>query len=303
MNGVLFVDKPGGMTSHDVVSKIRKLSGTRQVGHTGTLDPMATGLLVVLVGRAVKASEYLLSGDKEYEAVMRLGVETDTGDLTGRVISESGKTPSFGEVLAVLGSFTGEQYQVPPMYSALKVGGVKLCDAARRGVEIPREPRKITVYSLSASETGDPRDVRLLVSCSAGTYIRTLCEDIGKALGCGAAMAALRRTRACGFHVSGAKTLGELSAMSHGELCDTLIPVERLFSGLPALRLPEFYEKLCKNGCSIYLKKLSSAPSLSEGERVRLLDPSGAFFALGQTVSTPEGPAVRAIKRFDIEKQ
>ena len=300
MNGVLIVDKPSGVTSHDVVNVIRRLCGTRQTGHAGTLDPMATGVLTVLVGRAVKASEYLLSGDKTYRAVMRLGVTTDTGDATGRVTATSDHIPAFETVSRAVEEFTGEQFQTPPMYSALKVGGVKLCDAARKGIEIPREPRRINVYSISASKTFNPREVNLEVSCSGGTYIRTLCEDIGKKLGCGATLAALRRTRACGFDVSGATPLDELSKLGPEGIKELLVPVERLFDDLSSVSLPEFFEKLCKNGCPIYLKKLGCPSPGPVGTRVRLLDRNGTFFALGEVSETPDGEAVRAIKRFDI---
>jgi len=294
-DGILLIDKPMGMTSHDVVGRVRRLYGTRQVGHTGTLDPMATGLLVVLVGRAVKASEYATAHDKSYEAVLRLGIETDTEDLTGTVLAESEAIPSTAEVLAAANTLQGEILQVPPMYSALKRGGEKLCDLARRGETVAREARPVTVYSLEAEPCG-ARDYRLQVSCSKGTYIRTLCADLGRMLGCGGAMASLRRTAAGGFSLSDAVTLAALDDMTEAERQQCLRPVEELFSACPILRLPPFFARLAEAGNEIYLRKLGL--TLALGERVRLYDTS--FFSLGEVREYPNGPAVKPIKKFRL---
>ena len=295
-DGILLVDKPAGMTSHDVVWKVRKLFGTKKVGHTGTLDPMATGVLVVLLGRAAKACEYVSHDEKTYEATLRLGFTTDTEDVTGTVLSQSNTLPTTDEVEAVLPSFRGEILQVPPMYSALKVNGRKLCDIARAGETVEREARPVTVKSLVCEATDSPCDYRMTVRVSGGTYIRTLCADIGAALGCGGVMATLRRTEAGGFPISETATLEVLEAMDMGERLALLRPVEELFSDLDTLRLPDFYRTLCRNGCEIYLKKLGI--SLPVGRRVRLCNTNGEFFALGEVGEFDDGIAVKAIKIF-----
>ena len=295
-DGILLVDKPAGMTSHDVVWKVRKLFGTKKVGHTGTLDPMATGVLVVLLGRAAKACEYVSHDEKTYEATLRLGFTTDTEDVTGTVLSQSNTLPTTDEVEAVLPSFRGEILQVPPMYSALKVNGRKLCDIARAGETVEREARPVTVKSLVCEATDSPGDYRMTVRVSGGTYIRTLCADIGAALGCGGVMATLRRTEAGGFPISETATLEALEAMDMGERLALLRPVEELFSDLDTLRLPDFYRTLCRNGCEIYLKKLGI--SLPVGGRVRLCNAQGEFFALGEVGEFDDGVAVKTLKIF-----
>ena len=295
-DGILLVDKPAGMTSHDVVWKVRKLFGTKKVGHTGTLDPMATGVLVVLLGRAAKACEYVSHDEKTYEATLRLGFTTDTEDVTGTVLSQSDALPTADEVEAVLPSFRGEILQVPPMYSALKVNGRKLCDIARAGETVEREARPVTVKSLVCEATDSPCDYRMTVRVSGGTYIRTLCADIGAALGCGGVMATLRRTEAGGFPIEETATLETLEAMEIEERLALLRPVEELFSDLQTLQLPDFYRTLCRNGCEIYLQKLGI--SLPVGCRVRLCNAQGEFFALGEVGEFDDGVAVKAIKIF-----
>ena len=295
-DGILLVDKPEGITSHDVVFRVRRLFGTKKVGHTGTLDPMATGVLVVLLGRAAKACEYVSHDEKEYEATLRLGFTTDTEDVTGTVLSQSDVLPTPDGVEAVLPSFRGGILQVPPMYSALKVNGRKLCDLARAGETVEREARPVTVKSLTCEATDSPRDYRMRVRVSGGTYIRTLCADIGAALGCGGVMASLRRTEAGGFAISDAVTLEALEGMKLDERMVLLRPVEELFSDLPPLHLPDFYRTLCRNGCEIYLKKLGV--SLPVGCRVRLCNAAGEFFALGEVGEYEDGTAVKAIKIF-----
>ncbi len=298
-DGILLVDKPAGMTSHDVVFRVRRLFGTKKVGHTGTLDPLATGVLVVLLGRAAKASEYVSHDEKVYEAVLKLGLVTDTEDITGTVLSASERLPTPQELYGVLPSFRGEIRQVPPMYSALKVNGRKLCDLARAGVTVEREARPVTVFELDASPTDAPSDYRLRVRCSGGTYIRTLCSDIGNALGCGGVMAALRRVEAGGFSIRDAVTLDALEAMEPDGRLSLLRPTETLFADLVAVTLPDFFYTLCKNGCEIYLSKLKI--SLPVGQRVRLCDPCGEFFALGEVQAFEGGEAVKAIKLFRIQ--
>ena len=297
-SGVIIINKPEGMTSHDVVNKMRRLFSTRRIGHTGTLDPMATGVLVVLVGRAAKAAEYLSSDEKGYLATLRLGTTYDTEDVTGTPLSVSDDIPNEETVYATINSFIGKISQTPPMYSALKVNGQKLCDLARKGIEIEREARTVNIFSIDTKKGELPTDYILSVKCSAGTYIRTLCADIGSALGCGGAMATLCRTLAGGFSIENAHTLEELEALPLEERFSLLIPTESLFYELSAVNLPAFYEKLCRNGCEIYLSKLRI--SLELGQRVRLCSQSGEFFALGEVREFENGLAIKAIKLFDI---
>ena len=294
-SGILLIDKPEGITSHDVVFKVRRLYNTREVGHTGTLDPMATGLLVVLVGRAVKASDMIVSDAKRYRAGLTLGITTDTEDTTGTVLTTSDAIPTFDEVKAVAKSFVGDSLQTPPMYSALKVGGKKLVDLAREGKVIEREARPITVYDIAIVEEGERR-YTLDVHCSKGTYIRTLCADIGAKLGTGGAMHALRRVASGGFSLDDAYTLEQLEAMSEEERILLLRPVESVFGDLEALRLPTFYEKLSKNGCEIYQKKVGTQYPV--GTRLRLYDQNG-FYAVAEVRDYEGGSAIKAIKRFD----
>ena len=296
--GVLIVNKHAGVTSHDVVNRVRRLYGTRRVGHTGTLDPMATGVLVVLVGRAAKAAEYLVSDSKRYRAVMRLGMTTDSEDITGAILTQTDVIPEIDEITRVATTFEGEILQVPPLYSALKVGGRKLVDIARQGGTVERQARPVTVHSLICAPTDDPREYTLDVHCSSGTYIRTLCADIGATLGVGAVMAALERVETGGFGIDKAYTLDELESMDGETLVKALMPVESLFDTLPAVRLQAFYERLFRGGCEIYLKKISTA--LPIGQRVRILDEKGNFFALGEVHEYPDGSAIKSIKLFQL---
>lgn len=295
-DGILLIDKPAGKTSHDVVWKVRKLFNTKKVGHTGTLDPMATGVLVVLLGRAAKACEYVSHDEKVYEATLRLGLTTDTEDVTGTVLTTTEVLPSAADLEAVLPSFRGEILQVPPMYSALKVNGRKLCDLARAGEVVEREARPVTVKELTACPTDSHSDYTLTVRCSGGTYIRTLCADIGGALGCGGVMAKLRRTEAGGFPIHDCVTLEELEGMGIEARLALLRPVEGLFADLESVHLPDFYRTLCRNGCEIYQKKIGT--SFPVGRRVRLCDGQGRFFALGEVGEYEDGTAVKAIKIF-----
>ena len=300
LSGVLLLDKPAGCTSHDLVNKVRRLYHTKRVGHTGTLDPMATGLLVVLVGRAAKAAEYLVAGKKKYEALLRLGISTDTEDTTGQVLATSDKIPTKEEVAAILPRFQGKIEQIPPMYSALKVGGQKLVDLARKGQTVERKPRPVEVYSLALEPTENPAEYKLLAIVSAGTYIRTLCADIGNALGCGGAMASLRRLETGGFSVADAKTVEEIDPMDDEERALLLLPTESLFESLPTISLSAFHEHLIRAGQAVALQKLGEiARALPIGARARLADESGAFFALGEVMLSPDGaPALKAIKTF-----
>ena len=294
-DGVLLIHKPYGVTSFDVVARIRRLYGTKQVGHTGTLDPIATGLLPVLVGRAVKASEFLTEKDKEYIAGLRLGLTTDSEDVTGNILTQTSEIPERETVLHTAKQFVGEIMQIPPMYSALKVGGEKLVDLARKGIVIEREARPITVHELDIE--GDGADYTMRVFCSKGTYIRTLCADIGKALGCGGIMSSLIRTKTGAFSLENAYTLEALEAMTPDERSALLLPTETLFTHLPKITLSDFFAGLSRNGCQIYQKKIGSSHPL--GTMLRVYDKNG-FYAVGEIREYPDGNAVKLLKRFDI---
>lgn len=296
--GVLVINKHEGVTSHDIVNRVRRLYGTRRVGHTGTLDPMATGVLVVLVGRAAKAAEYLVSDSKRYTARLRLGLTTDSEDITGTVLTRSDIIPSADEVARTCERFRGEIMQIPPMYSALKVGGQKLVDLARRGEVVERQARPVTIYDLVCTPTEVPTDFILDVKCSSGTYIRTLCADIGQALGCGAVMASLTRTETGGFDIEKSHTLAQLETMDGQQREELLVPVESLFSTLPVIRLEAFYERLSRSGCEIYQKKIKT--DLPVGTRVRMCNKGGEFYALGEVREYEAGSAVKAIKLFEL---
>ena len=296
-SGVLIVNKHAGVTSHDIVYKIRRLYGTKRVGHTGTLDPMAEGVLVMLVGRAAKAAEFLVSDSKRYSAGLRLGITTDTEDTTGEVLSSSEAIPDTDKVMAICKSFVGKYAQIPPMYSALKVGGQKLCDLARRGVVIEREPREVEIFELSVTPTDKNTDYTLDVACSSGTYIRTLCADIGEKLGCGGVMSSLTRTETGGYPISDAFTIAELEQMSEEERQAKLLPIESLFETLPKLTLADFYEKLSRNGCEIYQKKIKT--DFPVGQKIALYG-KGGFYAIGEVRDYEAGCAVKVIKLFDI---
>jgi len=294
-NGLIIIDKEEGMSSHTAVSRAKRLLGAEKAGHTGTLDPMATGVLPVLIGRGVKASEYMLISDKHYIARLLLGVTTDTEDVTGEVLSRSERVPTEVEVQAAIRSMIGESLQTPPMYSALKVGGKKLCDLAREGKTVEREPRRITIFSIVERRISD-LEYELDVKCSKGTYIRTLCADIGKKLGTGGVMKALRRAEASGFTLGDSIKLSELEALSEEEREARILPVETVFRSERKVTLSPFFSRLARCGVEIYLKKIGI--SLDMGERVTLFDENG-FFALGEVREFADGAAIKPIKQFD----
>ena len=293
-NGIFVLKKEEGMTSQSAVTRVKRLLGADKAGHTGTLDPMATGVLPVLIGRAVKASEYMLSSDKYYRAVLRLGMTTDTEDITGEILTKTDKLPCEDEVLLAISEFVGNIRQIPPMYSALKVGGKKLCDLARSGVTVEREARDITVFSIDAKKLSDS-DYSLDVHCSKGTYIRTLCADIGAAVGTGAVMETLCRTKASVFTLDDAVTIGEIEALSDEERGKLIVPTERVFSDRKKIFLPPFFAKLAHSGLEIYLKKINADAELSE--QIALYDDAG-FFALGEVREYEDGKAIKPIKQF-----
>ncbi len=246
-NGILIVDKPEGWTSQDVVSKLRGVFHEKRIGHGGTLDPMATGVLPVFVGRATRGVEFFEHAEKTYWARLQLGCTTDTQDSMGRVLEEKPVTCTIQEVEQALKSFVGEIQQIPPMYSAIKIGGKKLYELARAGKEVERKPRQITIFSLEGKQIS-PTEWELLVHCSKGTYIRTLCHDIGQALGCGAMMTALRRVKAGDYSIENSYPLEQVINCEDPE--KLLIPVESLFAHYPQLTLSPAQEKCVRNGAA-----------------------------------------------------
>ena len=245
MNGIVIIDKPQGWTSQDVTARLRRVFNTRRIGHGGTLDPMATGVLPVFVDRATRGVEFFEHAEKIYEATLKLGLTTDTEDVTGTVLTEQEVSIPEEEFLGILPKFRGKIQQIPPMYSALKVNGQKLCDLARKGREVERQPRQIEIFELECLEfNGDT--ARLWVHCSKGTYIRTLCKDIGQALGCGGCMAALRRVQAGEYTISEAVPLEELLESETPE--KYLRPVDSMFRNDPEVTLTPNQEKRCRNG-------------------------------------------------------
>ena len=300
-DGVLILDKPEGMTSHDCVAIMRRLFHTRKVGHTGTLDPMATGVLPILLGRAAKAAEYLTAEDKHYIAGLRLGLTTDTEDITGTTLTQSDAIPDEAAVMAAAESFIGGYDQIPPMYSALKVDGQKLYDLARQGITVERKARPIHIPSLVCTKQ-DERTYTLDVRCSKGTYIRTLCADIGAKLGCGGVMCSLRRAGSGNFTLERSYTIAALEAMTDEERLACLLPTQSLFADLDVLELPAFYERLADNGQPIHLKRLYRGKydesRYSVGQRMTICGENKGFFALGEVTRAEDGYAVKPIKKF-----
>lgn len=274
MNGIIVVDKPVGVTSQVVISRLRKVTGIRRIGHCGTLDPLASGVLPVMIGQATKACEYLMDHEKNYVASIRLGITTDTEDITGEVLSEyEGELPSFETFCNAAQRFVGEIRQVPPMYSALKKDGVKLVNLAREGITVEREARTVMIHSLNTYEQDG--EFFLAVRCSRGTYIRTLCADIGRLLGCGACMKSLRRTSVGRFSEEESVPLDVLRDFTPEQVMERLIPVETIFAHLPEARLPAFYGNLYAHGERIRLSKLKMTGK--PGDRFRVTTPDGRF--------------------------
>lgn len=298
MDGILNVYKPQGITSFSAVSRIRRFTGEKRVGHAGTLDPMATGVLPVLVGRAAALQEMLSDHDKSYRAGIKLGVVTDTGDITGNVLKSKEASGVSDEMFEnVLKSFIGRIMQTPPMYSAIKINGERLYELARRGVEVERKPRQIEIYSASLVKRLSEDEFIFDVSCSKGTYIRTLCEDIGEKLGLGACMSSLER-RVCGdFCASDSVSLDSVEQMYKNGDRDgierLLIPCEKLFENSKKITLPQFYSKLCSNGCEIYLSKLGLPDSALAGSLFRVYTFDGKFLGLAETADFPDGRAIK----------
>lgn len=278
MNGIIVIDKPTDWTSHDVVAKLRRIMGERRIGHGGTLDPMATGVLPVFVGRATRAVEFMENADKEYVAGIKFGITTDTQDITGNIMSTNERTVTRDRLSEILPRFTGEQEQVPPMYSALKHNGKKLYELARKGVEVERKARRITISDLEIVDFGENEAI-LRVVCSKGTYIRTLCHDIGQALDCGAVMSSLRRTRAGAYTEADAVQLADASP-------EMLIPIDTVFAKYPACTVGEPQEKKIRCGADF---KTDTPDGLW-----RVYGEKGEFLMLGKS----DGGVMTTVKSF-----
>ena len=283
MNGIVIVDKPQDWTSQDVTARLRRVFNTRRIGHGGTLDPMATGVLPVFVGRATRGVEFFEHAEKTYETVLRLGLTTDTEDVWGETLEERPAAFTAEKLEEVLEAFRGEILQVPPMYSALKVNGQKLCDLARKGKEVERKPRPITIHELTLMEVTD-QTLRLRVRCSKGTYIRTLCKDIGQALGCGGCMQELRRVTAGEYTIREAVPLQVLLDAQNPE--EYLRNVDTMFRNHPAVKLTSNQEKRCRNGNSFSV-------SLEAGT-YRAYSQSGEFLMLAKV----EDGVMSTVKSF-----
>ena len=283
MDGIVIVDKPQGWTSQDVTARLRRVFGTRRIGHGGTLDPMAKGVLPVFVGRATRAVEFFEHAEKTYETVLRLGITTDTEDMTGTVLTEENVSFTEEQLQETLAAFRGEILQVPPMYSALKVNGQKLCDLARKGKTVARQPRPITIHELTLVERGE-NTLRLRVRCSKGTYIRTLCKDIGEKLGCGGCMESLRRVAAGEYTIDEAVPLQTLLETEKPE--DYLRTVDTMFRNYPAVTLTANQETRCRNGNAF---SVSLAPGT-----YRAYSQAGEFLMLAKV----DGGVMSTIKSF-----
>lgn len=286
MDGIINIYKEAGYTSFDVVAKLRGILKERRIGHTGTLDPQATGVLPVCVGKATKLCELMLDKEKTYEAVMLLGITTDTEDMTGQILTEQPSYVTEEEVRAAAQKFTGVYGQVPPMYSALKVDGKRLYELAREGKEIVRKPREVEIYentplSFFKDENGAVKEVVLRVRCSKGTYIRSLLRDMGEFLGCGACMKALVRTQAGAFFIDGALKLNEVEkARDEGRLSELVLPIDSFLIKYPAVTvLPEF-ERYLYNGNQLSMNMLSEKIQPSDNDGFRVYDSSGVLVGL-----------------------
>ena len=284
-NGIIIIDKPAGWTSMDVCAKLRGILKTKKIGHAGTLDPMATGVLPVFVGQATRAVSFAEGGEKEYVAGLRLGRTTNTQDTEGETLTQSPVTVGREELEAVLPRFTGEISQIPPMFSAIKINGQKLYDLARQGKEVERKARAVTIFALEVVEQVSETDYILRIRCSKGTYVRTLCHDIGQALGCGGCMFSLRRTMAAGFTLDESVTLEQMQ--EGGEAL--LRPTDSLFRDRPDYRLKtEKQEERCRNGNPFFIQE-----NLPEGE-YRIYGREGAFLCLSRL----QGNTMTSLKNF-----
>ena len=289
-NGILVIDKAQDWTSMDVCAKLRGIFHEKRVGHAGTLDPMATGVLPVFLGRATRAVSFASEGEKEYVAGLKLGLVTNTQDTSGEVLEQHPVSVTPEELEAVLPAFRGDIQQVPPMYSAIKINGKKLYELARKGREVERPARPVTIHALTVEEQRAPDEFTIRVRCSKGTYVRTLCHDIGQALGCGGCMSSLRRTMAAGFSLAEAVTLEQVQAAE--DPLSLLLPIDAYFAGRPILILRPEAERKLRNGMTLVLSK-EELPEPLRGE-CRVYGADGEFLALGRC----EGHKLSTIKSF-----
>lgn len=281
IHGVVNINKEKGYTSHDVVAKLRGIVGQKKIGHTGTLDPDATGVLPVCLGKATKLCDMLTDKDKTYETVMLLGKTTDTQDISGTVLSEA-SISDIDETMVTkcIGEFVGDYLQMPPMYSALKVNGKKLYELARQGIEVERKKRPVVIHEIHILEIDLPR-VRIEVSCSKGTYIRTLCHDIGQKLGCGACMEELTRTRVGRFELADSFTLQQVEEMKEsGRLEEIIVPIDAMFSEYEAVTIKKEFAAFAYNGNLFMPKHICEKITLTDGKQVRVYDEEGTFIAI-----------------------
>lgn len=283
MNGIIVIDKENGYTSFDIVAKMRRICGEKKIGHTGTLDPMATGVLPILIGNATKAQSLLPESDKEYEACFSFGITTDTLDITGKILSQTESNVKLEELEAVLPQFCGDIMQLPPMYSAVSKDGVRLYELARKGLNVERTPRPVTVYKLDLLNFDENlQSAKMFVKCSKGTYIRSICDDIGKALGCGAVMTLLRRVTACGYTLDDAITLEKARELSeNGTLEEYLRPTDSIFACYPSIRVTAAQAVRFKNGGGLMLSRTNADSSSKNGEYYRVYSPDDVFLGLG----------------------
>ncbi len=295
MNGIIVIDKENGYTSFDVVAKMRRICGEKKIGHTGTLDPMATGVLPILIGNATKAQSLLPESDKEYEATFSFGITTDTLDITGKVLSQTESNVKSEDLEAVLPQFRGDIMQLPPMYSAVSKDGVRLYELARKGLVTEREARPITVYKLDLLNFDEQlQSAQILVKCSKGTYIRSICDDIGQALGCGAVMTSLRRVTACGYTLDDAITLEKAKELSeNGMLEEYLRPTESVFACYPSVKVTEAQAVRFKNGGGLMLSRTDVDDSSENGAYYRVYNSSDVFLGLGYVNKEKEELSVK----------
>ncbi len=307
MDGVIVVNKPQDFTSFDVVAVMRRLCGQRKIGHTGTLDPMATGVLPLLLGNAAKAQDILPDSDKEYIAEFRLGLTTDTLDIWGKVQEEREVTCMQDDISKLLPKYTGEISQLPPMYSAVKKDGVRLYDLARQGIEVERTPRKVTISELCLLKFDeDTHTGQLKIACSKGTYIRSLIDDIGRELGCGAVMTSLVRTRACGFTLDDSVTLDEIKELSHGgeqseNTKKLLRSCESLFDVYRKLSVSEKQAARFSNGGAIDIDRTAIKNTVNDGEILRICERNGQFIGLGRIDA--EQRHIKMYKLFSMNRK
>ena len=280
INGILNVYKEAGFTSHDVVAKLRGICRQKKIGHTGTLDPEAVGVLPVCLGSGTKLCDMLTDKSKEYEAVLLLGQVTDTQDVTGTVLEEHEVTVDEEQAVEAIRSFVGAYEQIPPMYSALKVNGKRLYELARAGKEVERKGRPVENHSIEILSVSLP-EITFRVACSKGTYIRTLCHDIGQKLGCGGTMKSLKRTRVGIFTIDGALKLSRLEELpAQGLLEEKVIPVEAMFTELPALTVKDAFARLIENGNAFYPGQAEESVRTPDGGQVRVYDRKGRFYGI-----------------------